>query len=118
MTDKDRIRELISSFEGTEKLLFSDPSNPYESIYISAYVYQGCLTVKDSECEHAPDGGWTHILVSFDRENTEKAFAYLSVIDPDPFRALARLVDYHNRTELFKEGCTKRGIQYETRFSF
>lgn len=118
MADHETIVERIEAKEGSESLLYSDPSNPYESIYIRARVVHGVLTVIDSECEHGPDGGWSHKTITFDRENTEKVFAFLLDMSYDPFRALARMIDYNDRTGHFLEVCDELGIRYESRWSF
>ena len=62
--------------EGRKDLLFSTPDNPYESIYIYAEIKRGCLVITDSECDHAPDGGWSHQVITFDAGNTEKPSLY------------------------------------------
>ncbi len=113
-----RIRGLVSSLEGKESMLYSDPGDPYESIYIRARVAGGALTVTDSECEHGQDGGWSHRILVFDGENTEKVFAFLSDMDPDPFRALSGMLDYRNRTRTFREACSARGIEFRDQLAF
>lgn len=118
MTDSDLVKSTISAKEGTEKLLYSDPDNPYESIYIRAKVSEGLLTVIDSECEHAPDGGWSHRILSFDSRNTEAVFAFLLEMDHDPYRALAGMLSYNSRTGEFRKKCDARGIEYENKLAF
>ena len=112
------IEKLIASYEGTDKLLYTDPGNPYESIYIRAKVSDGMLVVTDSECEHGPDGGWTFRTLSFDKPASEKVFIMLLEINPDPFRAMAGLFNYNDRTQVFREMCDKRGIEYKDTLSF
>lgn len=112
------IKDIITSYEGTEKLLYSDPSNPYESIYIRAKIKDGLLTVIDSECEHAPDGGWSHRILAFDKINTEKAFLMLLEKDHDPFKAIKDMLSYSERTGTFREACDKRGIKYKNTLAF
>lgn len=118
MEDCNNIKTLIASLDGQEKLLFSDPANPYESIYIRAAIFRGMLLVTDSECEHGPDGGWSHRTISFDGENTEKVLAFLRSRDSDPLRALAQMVGSSVRTRRFTDECDRRGIKYERRLSF
>lgn len=115
MTDLEMV---ISGYEGIEKLLYSDPDNPYESIYIRAKITNGALTVTDSECEHAPDGGWSHRIISFDRINTEKVFSFLLEKNSDPFRALSGMFSYNDRTRLFRKECDARGIAYKNQLAF
>lgn len=115
---ENTIKETVAKYEGYEKTLFEDPSNPYESVYIRAEVSGGKLTVTDSECEHGPDGGWTHRTFLFDKENTEKAFAFLTEQGTDPFVKLSGMIDGNVRTRRFTEACDERGIEYLSRFSF
>ena len=84
MTDMTTVKKTIASYEGVKRLLYSDDSNPYESICIYAEVTKGSLTVTDSECEHGPDGGWSHGYYVFDEENTQKVFMLLMERDPNP----------------------------------
>ena len=95
MVNHETILKRISEREGLEVQLYSDPSNPYESIYIKAKITDGALTVTDSECGHAPYGSWSHRIIRFDRENTEKVFAFLLEQNDDPYRALARMFRLH-----------------------
>ena len=112
------VKKLIASYEGTDKLLYTDPGNPYELIYIRAKVSDGMLVVTDSECEHGPDGGWTFRTLCFDKPASEKVFIMLLEINPDPFRAMAGLFNYNDRTQVFREMCDKRGIEYKDTLSF
>ena len=98
--------------EGRKDLLFSTPDNPYESIYIYAEIKHGCLVITDSECDHAPDGGWSHQVITFDAENTEKAFSLLCERNADPFLALADTFSYEERTRPFLADCRQRGVEY------
>ena len=112
------VREIIAKYEGTEKQLYSDPGNPYESIYIEAKISDGLLTVTDSMCEHGPDGGWSYRTLSFDRSNTEKAVAMLLENDPDPFQAMKCMLSYADRTRTFQKMCESRGIVFTNTLSF
>ena len=112
------VNDIIDKYEGTEELLYSDPSNPYESIYIRAKFSNGQLTVTDSECEHAPDGGWSHRILEFDKGNTENAVLMLIEKDPDPFKALKSIISYQDRTGIFREMCDRREIKYKETFAF
>ncbi len=112
------VKDVITAYEGTEKLLYQDPGNPYESIYIRAKVSDGLLTVTDSECEHGPDGGWSHRTLEFDKMNTEKVFLMLMERNPDPFGALKGMLSYQDRTGIFREMCDSRGIKYRQTLSF
>ena len=85
---QDTIKDFITKLEGTERLLYSDPSNPYESIYIEAKIRDGMVTVTDSECEHGLDSGWSHEILAFDKINTEKAISILLERNNDPFEVL------------------------------
>ena len=118
MADQERITRWIMQSEGSEELLYSDESNPYESVCIRARIFGGALTVIDSECSHGPDGGWSHRILSFDRSGTEQVFDFLLDMLPSPFAALKRLVGYNDRTQRFAEECEKRGIAFESRWSF
>lgn len=113
MLDIKTIKQWISDSKRTDKLLYSDPRNPYESIYISAKIIDGKLTVTDSECEHGPDGGWSHRIISFDEENTEKGFAFLLDRNADPFQALADMLSYKARTADFLDACNAKEICFE-----
>ena len=113
MINNETVKQHIADNEGVKKLLYSDPSNPYESIYIEARIVNGALSVTDSECEHGPDGGWSHVTTSFDEENTEKVFTFLLERNADPFQALAKMMSYRSRTSDFLEVCDKRGIVYK-----
>ena len=112
------VKEVITSYEGTEEILFSTPNNPYESIYIRAKISNGILTVTDSECEHAPDGGWSHRILEFDENNTEEVFRMLLEINPNPFIALKNMFNYQDRTEVFRKKCDEREIEYKNMLSF
>ena len=117
MTKYLTLEQFISTFEGRESLLYSDPSNPYESIYIRAGVKNGELTITDSECEHAPDGGWSHLMITFDKMNTQKVFLFLLKKNPNPFAALQSMFNYTDRTRMFQQACKDRGIQFTCRLS-
>ena len=112
------VNDVITSYEGTEEMLFSTPKNPYESIYIRAKISNGILTVTDSECEHAPDGGWSHRILEFDENNTEEVFRMLLEINPNTFIALKNMFNYQDRTEVFRKKCDERGIEYKNMLSF
>lgn len=112
------VKNIIAAYEGKERLLYSCPDNPYESIYISAKISDGLLTVTDSECEHGPDGGWSHRTLAFDKVNTEKVIGILTENDPDPFTALKNMINYHDRTRAFRNMCDSRGIVYKNTLSF
>ena len=112
------VSEMIAMYEGTEKQLYSDPGNPYESIYIKAKISDGLLTVTDSECEHGPDGGWSFRTLLFDRVNTEKVFEMLLERDPDPFQAMKAMLSYADRTRTFQKMCESRGIVFTNTLSF
>ena len=115
--DTPTVKDILAKFEGKERLLYSDPSNPYESIYIKAGIKNGLLTVTDSECEHGPDGGWSYERLVFDKINTEKALFMLLEKNSDPFDALKSMLTYKNRTQIFQNMCKSRGIRYENLFS-
>ena len=112
------VQDIIAASEGTEKLLWSCPDNPYESIYIHAKIENGLLTVTDNECEYGPDGGWSYRTITFDGDNTVKAISALMERDPDPFRALKRMLSYKDRTRVFLDLCDSRGIRYTNTLSF
>ncbi|MBR1759114.1 MAG: NAD(P)H-dependent oxidoreductase [Lachnospiraceae bacterium] len=121
VSDASQMKDWIPAMptmDRKEELLYSDPSNPYESIYIHAKIEDDCLTVVDSECEHGPDGGWSYRIITFDRENTVKAIDFLSQGGRDPFATLQRMLGYEQRTRKFREACDERGIQYQDRLAF
>jgi hypothetical protein len=111
-------KNIISKYEGTEKLLYSDQSNPYESIYIRAKISNGLLTITDSECEHGPDGGWSHRTLTFDKINTELALKMLQKKSHNPFKALKGMLNYNDRTKVFQEMCDSHGIKYRNTLTF
>lgn len=115
---KPKAKDIITKLEGTQRLLYTDPSDPYESIYIRAKIQDGLLTVTDSECEHGPDGGWSHEILAFDKSNTQKAIAMLLERNNDPFDALSSMLSYENRTQVFRNLCKSKGIKYKNMFSF
>ncbi len=98
--------------EGRKEMLYSDPSNPYESIYIRASVTGGRLTIDDDECEHGPDGGWSYKSLKFDKENTRKLLAILSAGNRDPFQVLKGMVGYQQRTRLIEDKCQEWDIVF------
>ena len=118
MVDQNKVNRAIASFEGKERLLYSNPDNPYESIYIKAQVEGGCLTITDRECGHAPDGRWSHRTLSFDAENTQKVFRFLLSKYASSVVGLANMLNGRNRTAVFQEACDARGIQYKNTLSF
>ena len=117
MRDTETVIQKIAEKECKEELLFSD-SNLYESIYIRARIYNGALTVIDSECGHAPDGGWSHRSILFDKENTERVVGILLDMSYDPYRGLKQLINYDSRLDHFIDICEQQGIKYESRWSF
>ena len=118
MEDRETIQVRLFEKEGKEEILYPDPNNPYESCEIRARIVGGALTINDSECGHAPDGGWSHRTIVFDRENTEKVFAFLLDACYDPFRALKNMINYNDGLIPFLDACNERGIKYESRWSF
>ena len=112
------VKDVITTYEGTEKLLYSDASNPYESIYIRAEIRNRSLTVTDSECDHGPDGGWSHGTYTFDEENTEKVIFFLLEKNPDPFMAMESMMTYEDRTRVFAKMCDEKGIIYTHTLEF
>lgn len=118
MADMIAASKWICSFEGKERLLYSDPTNPYESIYIRAKISDGKLTITDSECEHGPDGGWSRRIITFDKQNTIKAIALLMENNTDPLQALKKMLGYNERTMLFREACVTAGIEFKNQLSF
>lgn len=113
MTNIEVIKKQVSESEGIDKLLYSNPHNPYESVYIRAKISDGKLTVTYSMCEHGPDGGWSHHTISFDRENTEKVFDVLLDKKADPFQALAEIIRRNAGTGDFLDICNTKGIRYK-----
>lgn len=110
--------DIVIQHEGKNVLLYSDPSNPYESIYIRAKIENGCLTVTDEEIEHGPDGGSSCRILTFDKENTKKVMALLSFGGADPFAALKAMMGYEQRTRVFTDSCTKLGIVFDNSLWF
>ena len=108
----------IEESDGRDKILFTDERDPYESTYIRARVRGRALSIIDSVCDHGLDGGWSHMTVSFDREETEKVFSFLMDQTYDPFRALSRMVDGELGLARFTRACDERGIRYESRLEF
>jgi len=109
------VSDNIKAFEGQEHLLYSDSSNPYESIYIEAKVEDGKLTVTDTEIGHPPDDGSSTRVISFDEEGTRGVFRFLIAVRQDPVQALSSMMDYQNRTSSFLQRCDKCGVSYESR---
>lgn len=112
------INDILAMYEGKEELLYSNSDNPYESIYIKAKIEDGQLTITDSECDHSPDGGWSHRTLEFDKANTEKVFSMLVERNSNPFKALKIMMSYKNRTKIFRDKCDQRGIKYKSMVSF
>lgn len=105
--------KLIASMEGKDYLLYTADGNPYESIYIRAKVENGCLTITDSEFEHAPgDGAWATRII-FDEVNTRRVFAFLTEVSEDPIKELSGMISYRNRTRVFLAYCEARGIEWK-----
>lgn len=112
------IPAFLARMEGTEVLLDSDPTNPYESIYIYARVRDGVLNIIRSECEHAPDGGWSHKFVVFDEENTLKLLEILAEYRFDLPYALKRYLNVQDGTQEFEKFCVEKGIVYKIGYAF
>ena len=108
--------ERISRWEGKNLLLWEDQNNPYESIYIRACVEQGRLSLTDSQCDHAPDGGWSHIVLEFDEENSGRVIEFLSEDGKEPFAVLKGMLDSQNRSGRFVEECQVRNIAFKKKF--
>lgn len=105
-------RSIAPKYEGKDFLLFENKGNPYESIYIRASVKHHMLTVNDSECGHAPDGGWSEKIIRFDEKNTEEVLRFLSESRTDPFTSLKGMLDEDRRTKAFTQECKSRNIEF------
>lgn len=113
-----KLNDIITSLEGTDRLIYSDSDNPYESIYIRAKIKDGLLTVTDSECSQGPGGGWSHRTLKFDGINTQKVFMLLLERNDNPLAALKDMVNYQDRTRVFRELCNEKGIEYKNLMAF
>lgn len=106
-----KVKEFIAANEGETKLLYSDPSNPYEEIIIKAVIKNGELIITDFE---SADYGSSKRVITFDKENTEKVFSFLmEKASRAPFLKLAMMMGYDNRTSTFLSQCDLLAITYE-----
>ena len=112
------VSAFLARMEGVEVLLDSDPTNPYESIYIYVRIRDGILNIIRSECEHAPDGGWSHKFVVFDAENTLKLLQILADDRYDLPYALKKYLNVQDGTLKFEKFCEERGIPYKIGYGF
>ena len=108
------------SMENYEKKQFSliNHKSPYESVFVDAFIEDGCLIVKDDHFDHGPDGFHSTHITRFDKENTLRLFTYLIKRNPDPIKELCSIASVSNSGAQIKEECDKAGIKYTDSLCF
>lgn len=108
----------LNKYEGQQLELFRNYGNPYETIIIRFQLDEQELYVGDEEIEHGPDGGSSMRILSFDKENTRKAFSALYQGYKDPVEALKAMLNETDRLAPFQKLCQENNIEYSNKLYF
>ena len=106
------IDQWLNQYEGKELEIFRNYGNPYETISIRVQVVEQCMYIGDEEVEHGPDGGRSIRILTFDKENTRKAFELLSGEDKDPIMVLKGMLNETNRLQPVRKLCQDNNIKF------
>ena len=108
----------LAKYEGQQLELLRNHGTPYETIIIRIQMDEQELYVGDEEIEHGPDGGSSMRILSFDKENTRKAFSALSRQGRDPVDALKAMLNEKERLAPFQKLCQEYNIEYTNKLYF
>ncbi len=108
----------LNKYEGKQLELFRNHGNPYETIIIRVQLDEQELYVGDEEIEHGSDGGSSMRILSFDKENTRKAFSVLSGSGSDPIEALKAMLNENQRLAPFMKLCQEHNIAFTNKLYF
>ena len=101
----------IDEYEDKQFTLVNS-NNPYESVFIDAFIKEGCLIINNDYFDHGPEGFRSRHVIRFDKENTRKLFSLLTSQNPDPINALERMVNARKNVDGLKKECNRANIIY------